>query len=304
MVNKCTWQQAWEQIVTGANIFYRDNQPADHFTTSVMFSDEVAYRLAQTILALDDGTELIVTDVGAGGAQLTLALADRLADRPWIQLAAIDLRAAPPSLPPSINWQIGDVRTISLPPARRVVIAHEFLDDIPCERFEVDEWGDARLIIVADGEAVMGPSLADDEACSDFEVNAVALRNWLDTWWPARRPYMRGEIGTTRDATWQQVTGWITSGLGIAIDYGHLLPERTVGTWDGGTLTGFRNGHPVTPMLDGSCNITAHVAMDAIAAARPDNDSTIRRQSEILRGGHVTKPGGLGDFLWLTQAFS
>ena len=86
-----------------------------------MFSAEVAEQLARTIHAFDDGTELIVTDVGAGGAQLTLALADRLADRPWIQFEAIDLRAAPPSLPPSINWQTGDVRTISLTPARRVV---------------------------------------------------------------------------------------------------------------------------------------------------------------------------------------
>ena len=70
-----------------------------------MFSDEVCNRLAQTIQVIDDGTELIVTDVGAGGAQLTLALADRFADWPWIQFEAIDLRAAPPSLPPSINWR-------------------------------------------------------------------------------------------------------------------------------------------------------------------------------------------------------
>lgn len=269
-----------------------------------MFNGELASAVAELIRGFDDGTELIITDVGAGAGQLSLALADQLAERPWIRFAAVDLRPSPAVLPPSMRWLVGDARALPLQPARRVVIAHEFLDDIPCERFEVDEWGEAHLIIVTDGAAIMGPTLADDIACARLEVNAAELRNWLDKWWPARRPFMRGEVGSTRDATWQHLTGWITSGLGIAIDYGHLRAEREVGTWDGGTLTGFRGGRAVTPILDGSCNITAHVAMDAVAAARPNCEYTLNRQTEVLHGGHVTKPGGLGDFLWLTQEFS
>lgn len=304
MATQHSWQQAWEHTLAGANSFYRDHPPADHFTTSVMFNAEVASAVAELIRGIDDGTELIVTDVGAGAGQLSIALADQLGERPWISFEAIDLRPAPELLPQKVQWLVGDARSLSLHPARRVVIAHEFLDDIPCEIFEVDDRGEAHLIIVADGEAIMGPRLADDIGCARLEVNAAQLRNWLDKWWPAHRPFVRGEIGNTRDATWRHLTGWITSGLGIAIDYGHLSAEREAGTWDGGTLTGFRGGRAVSPILDGSCNITAHVAMDAIAAARINCEVTLKRQTEVLHGGHVAKPGGLGEILWLTQKFS
>ncbi len=304
MANQQSWRQAWEHTLTGANSFYREHPPANHFTTSVTFNTEVGSAITDLITGFDDGTELIVTDVGAGAGQLTQTLADRLGDRPWISFEAIDLRPAPERLPPTVGWTAGDARAIALQPARRVVIAHEFLDDIPCERFEVDEWGEVHLVVVVSGESMMGPRLADDIACAHLEVNAAELRNWLDTWWPARRPFMRGEFGNTRDATWQHLTGWITDGIAIAIDYGHLRAERAAGTWDGGTLTGFRAGRAVSPIPDGSCNITAHVAMDAVAAARLARESTVQRQAEVLRGGHVAKPGGLGDFLWLTQEFS
>lgn len=304
MADKQSWRQAWEHTLTGANSFYRDNPPANHFTTSVTFNAEIASAITDLITGFDDGTGLIVTDVGAGAGQLTQTLADRLADRPWISFEAIDLRPAPERLPPTVAWTAGDARALSLHPARRVVIAHEFLDDIPCERFEVDEWGEVHLMVVVSGESVLGPRLADDIACAHLEVNSAELRDWLDRWWPARRPFMRGEFGNTRDATWQHLTGWITDGIAIAIDYGHLRAERDAGTWDGGTLTGFRAGRAVSPIPDGSCNITAHVAMDAVAAARPARESTVQRQAEVLRGGHLAKPGGLGDFLWLTQEFS
>lgn len=269
-----------------------------------MFDYEVASYVSGLIRDFDDENELIVTDVGSGDAHLSLALADQLIERPWIRFEAIDLRPPPGLLPRSIQWLVGDARKLSLHPARRIVIAHEFLDDIPCERFEVDEWGEAHLIIVTDGEAMLGPPLADDVACAHLDVNAAELRNWLDRWWPANRPFTRGEIGNTRDATWHHLTGWITNGFGIAVDYGHLRAEREAGTWDGGTLTGFRGGRAVSPIPDGSCNITAHVAMDAVAAALPDCESKIKKQTEVLRGGHVAKPGGLGDFLWLTQEFA
>jgi hypothetical protein len=50
----------------------------------------------------------------------------------------------------------------------------------------------------------------------------------------------------------------------------------------GGTLTGYRAGRQVPPVPDGSCDITAHVAMDSVAEAggRP---YTLVSQRKALR---------------------
>ena len=52
-----------------------------------------------------------------------------------------------------------------------------------------------------------------------------------------------------------------SAGWRVAVDYGHLRDSRPVD----GTLTGFRDGRQVPPVPDGSCDVTAHVAMDAVA---------------------------------------
>ena len=275
----------------------------EHFSTSVSLSNEVTDRLFALINALDDGSPLHVTDVGAGGGQLINRLAEHLQGRPWIHLEAVDIRQPPAGLSPAVNWMTSDARTLNLPPAKRVLIAHELLDDIPCERFEVDDSGAARLIVVEDGQDRMGPSLADDVGCAALEVDAAGLREWLSRWWPPDRPFMRGEIGLTRDVLWQRLTASITEGLAIAVDYGHVLEERIAGTWDGGTLIGFVKGRATTPRTDGSCNLTAHVAFDSLACSAARGGFTLRPQSQILRSPILAMPGGLGDLLWLSQTF-
>ena len=52
-------------------------------------------------------------------------------------------------------------------------------------------------------------------------------------------------------------------GVAVAIDYGHLGADRP----GCGTLTGYLEGRAVPPVPDGSRDITAHVALDACAAA-------------------------------------
>ena len=49
----------------------------------------------------------------------------------------------------------------------------------------------------------------------------------------------------------------------MAVDYAHVRDSRP----PFGTLTGFRAGREVPPVPDGSCDVTAHVALDACAAA-------------------------------------
>jgi hypothetical protein len=64
----------------------------------------------------------------------------------------------------------------------------------------------------------------------------------------------------------------------VAVDYGHLRAERPAG----GTLTGYREGRQVPPVPDGSCDVTAHVAVDS-AAAGTGSAYKILGQREALR---------------------
>ena len=54
-------------------------------------------------------------------------------------------------------------------------------------------------------------------------------------------------------------------GLAVAVDYAHTRRDARPPF---GTLTGFREGRETAPVPDGSCDITAHVALDACAGAR------------------------------------
>ncbi|MYU65082.1 hypothetical protein GTY91_20610, partial [Streptomyces sp. SID69] len=100
-----------------------------------------------------------------------------------------------------------------------------------------------------------------------------------------------------------------------------------------GTLTGFRAGRETTPVPDGSCDLTAHVALDACAAAgehpaparlltqraalhalgltggRPplalastDPAAYVRALASAGEAAELTARGGLGDFGWLLRA--
>ena len=162
---------------------------------------------------------------------------------------------------------------------------------MPCDIVEIDDDGGPRLVTVdpASGMSFPGPGLDDDAACRELGVDAVRARDWLAGWWPGGGPAARREIGVARDDAWRSMAGTIAEGLAVAIDYGHVRADREAGAWDGGTLAGYRGGRLVSPVPDGSCNLTAHVALDACAAAVPARRS---RLVPSARGG---------DFWWLVQ---
>ena len=107
------------------------------------------------------------------------------------------------------------------------------------------------------------------------------------------------------------------------MDYAHTAATRP----PFGTLTGFREGRETTAVPDGSCDITAHVALDACAlpggrlltqrealcalgvtGARPpltlastDPAAYVRALASATEAAELTAPGGLGDFRWLLQ---
>lgn len=281
---------AWEDTLTGDRSFYRSpyGDPYRHFATDIATSEEIVPRVQELLAIAADcpGGPLTVIDFGSGAGALLTRLANAGTDA---RLIGIDLRARPPGLDPGIEWITGDARQVAgdLRGIRGVVVAHEFLDDIPCEAVEADEDGRPRRILVdpISRELILG-ELLDDPA--DLA--------WLKEWWPVTRPLVRAEIGRSRDLAWAAITGMLDAGAAVAIDYGHTRAERVAGTWDGGTLVGYRDGRVVTPVADGSCNLTAHVAIDSVAAAVPRAQST-----SIARWSAAP---GRADFVSIVQTFT
>lgn len=292
MQRAIAWQQAWERA---AQSFYRQQEPGRHFTTDAMDGSSLSLVLPRLRQVLDDCPgPITVVDVGAGDGGLLRGLHAALRERPDAErtrLVGIDLRGRPQALDPGIEWRSGDARSTELEPFDGLLIAHEFLDDLPCPWIECDADGNPRVVLVDDhGETQLGPALADRAHCRRLGVEAAAIEDWIQAWWPIRRPFARCEPGLDRDRAWARLTKAVRTGQAIAIDYGHVRQQRAAGTWDGGTITGYRTGRVVSPIPDGSCNITAHVSMDAIAAATSDAIAS------TLQPLH-------GDFWLLAQAF-
>ncbi|GGN73904.1 hypothetical protein GCM10011579_052440 [Streptomyces albiflavescens] len=133
----------------------------------------------------------------------------------------------------------------------------------------------------------------------------------------------RAEIGLPRDTAWASAVSTLDRGLAVAVDYAHFAAARP----PFGTLTGFREGRETVPVPDGSCDITAHVALDAcagpgarvmtqraalralgVSGARPplalastDPSAYVRALASAGAAAELTAPGGLGDFGWLLQ---
>ncbi len=239
-----------------------DQGPADHFRTSVhaspLFAGAVLRLIERIDAALGRPRVFDLVDVGAGRGELLAALRPLLPER--VRLTAVEVAPRPPELPGGITW------------AREVpdgivglLIATEWLDNVPLDVAEQDDDGRLRKVLVdpATGAESLG-GLVDP--ADEF---------WLRRWWPRTG---RVEIGWPRDAAWADAVGQVRRGCALAIDYGHRRDDRP----PFGTLTGFRGGRPVTPVPDGSCDVTAHVAIDAVAVAT-GTPYVLVRQREALK---------------------
>lgn len=272
------WSVAWQEAAVGPAGFYRSERPAAHFATRVSHGESVAARIRETAvptlarLAHEHGRVRVV-DAGSGEGALLASLLDTWPAElmPTTDWLAIDLRPRPKYLDARIEWRQADVTSIEAAPQPGLVVAHELLDDIPCDVVEPDDDGRWRLVLVdpESGAQRLGPLLTDLAACDRLGVDPVATWQWCDRWWPSHRPASRIEVGRHRDAAWARLRSLVGPGLAIAVDYAHVQSDREHGVWDGGTLTGYRGGAVVRPVPDGGCNLTAHVALDACAAAVP-----------------------------------
>lgn len=252
------WGEAMRRALYGPGGFYRRELPANHFATSAQtraFAAAVARLAAETYERLGRPDGFTVVDVGAGGGDLLAHLAALLPDR--IALTAVELRSRPGGLPERVAWT-------PEPPEHftGLLIACELLDNVPCDVAEVDAEGVRRYEEV-DSHGAVRPGTRIDEADE----------RWLDRWWPVKAPGERAEIGRPRDEAWRALTARLDRGTALAVDYGHTADARP----EGGTLTGFKDGRLAAPVPDGTCDLTAHVAVDAVGADR------VVRQRDALR---------------------
>ena len=286
--------------------------PSQHFRTSVHASPLFAGALLRLVervdAALGRPKVLDLVDVGAGRGELLATLRamlpEDLADR--VRLTAVEVAPRPDRLDPGIAWR-RDVPDGIV----GLLVATEWLDNVPLDIVDLDDAGRPRKVLVdpATGKESLG---GPPDAADLF---------WLHRWWPAAG---RAEIGWPRDAAWADAVGQVRRGCALAVDYGHLRAARPA--W--GTLTGFRGGRQVAPVPDGSCDVTAHVAMDAVAVAagtpyrmihqrealkalgidgaRPPLELAHRDPSAYLRAlaaagaaAELIEPAGLGGHWWL-----
>ncbi|MFB7369149.1 SAM-dependent methyltransferase [Streptomyces sp. NPDC056222] len=306
------WREATEQALYGPEGFFRRPEgPAGHFRTSVhaspLFAGAVARLLAE--VAEELGTdELAFVDVGAGRGELLTGVLAAVPSGLSVRAYGVERADRPTGLDPRVEW------TDRVPEGvRGLLFANEWLDNVPVEVAAVDEAGTVRYVEVraADGAERLGKVVEGPDA------------EWLERWWPLAEPGERAEIGRSRDEAWAAAVGALAAGTAVAVDYGHVRESRP----PFGTLTGFRAGREVTAVPDGSCDVTAHVAMDACASAggevvtqrealrrlgvrgeRPplslassDPGAYVRALASAGEAAELTARGGLGDFLWLTR---
>jgi SAM-dependent MidA family methyltransferase len=310
----------------GPDGFYRRELPGDHFRTSATASPILAEALVSLVVDTDDAlgrpAHFDVVDVGAGDGGLLVNLVAELPDelRSRVRATAVEVRPRPDGLPPQVSWAESVPEQIV-----GFVLAHEYLDNVPLDVVELDDRGQLRQVVVdpSDGTEELGPLTTDEQSA------------WVAAWWPLVEAGDRAEVGVSRDRAWEHLLRHVDRGLAIAVDYGHQLDERRSGHFSAGTLTGYRDGHHVVPVPDGSCDITAHVAMDACASAgvsagatasavqpqhrvlrdlgltatrppieqaRTDPPGYIAALSRLAQMAELLDPSGLGSFLWLLQS--
>ncbi len=333
-----TWRAAMQRALYGDGGFYLRERPDRHFRTSVHVSAVFAWAVLRLVERVDESLgrpEVIdLVDVGSGDGLLparVLTIAPPgLAER--LRITAVDLSPRPPGLDTRIVWADAVPERVE-----GLVIANEWLDNIPVDVVERTPSG-PRLVLVdpETGAERLGPPPCPEDLA------------WLDRWWPlcgaadkplgrAEKPLRgegligrRAEIGRPRDEAWATVIVRLARGTAIAVDYAHRADDRP----SLGSLTAYRNGSMTSAVPDGSCDITAHVALDACAAAGERAGAvatTLTTQREALRDLGVTgvrppielaaadpvgyvralgraaeeaeliDPAGLGGFGWLAQ---
>lgn len=283
------WREAMQDALYGPAGFYADHLPGQHFRTSATAGPGFATAVRRLAERVD----------------LALGRPDPF-DVVDLGAGGGELLSALPDVPP--RWRLTGVDLngrwpVTVPAVRGLLFANEWLDNVP-----LDVLFDGRVVEVTDeGEERLAGMAASE------------LLDWVARWWPQSR---RVEVGLRRDLAWSAAVAKVTTGLVMAADYGHTMADRRT------TLTGHRDGRQVAPTPDGTCDLTAHVALDSCAAATGAQVTTQREALSLLgisaarpdrriaetdpRGylallqeagaaAELLDPRGLGAFGWLVQ---
>ncbi len=311
------WQTAWAEAAYGSDGFWTRERPRDHFATGVGAGTLVARAVAALV---PDGVSVVV-DVGAGDGALLDALAGLL---PGVALVGVDRRPRPDDLDPGVAWVVDHLdvdggRWTGGGPGRwcagrrPLLVAHEWLDDLPAPVVERVDDGWREIEVAPDGTERLGAPVSAPDA------------TWLARWWDVDgAPGVRAEVGRSRDAAWGELVAAALAGGGraLAVDYGHVRGGRP----RGGSLVAYAGGRRQVPVGDGTVNLTAGVAVDALAAAGEARGATtlvLRRQADQLatlpddpaqgddgplatlvrrsERAALTAPGRWGPLWWLLQ---
>lgn len=302
-----TWKEAWDQALYGEQGFFRRQSPTDHFRTSVHASPLLAEALLR--LCREVGLDTVV-DVGSGRGELLKQLHE-LDDS--LTLLGVEVAPRPADLPEAIGWS-----PVLPTEVDGLIFANEWLDNIPCHVVERAGDGAIRVVHVdADGSESLGERI-------DKSAVPPGIKQWCERWWPLTEKGQRAEVGTTRDRAWADVVGRVQRGLAIAVDYGHTLDDRP----PYGSLRSYLDGREVDVLPDGSRDVTAHVAVDAVAEAVGGQVTTQRAALQALEvssrrpdlelarsdpAAYLAKlssageameltGAGLGDFYWVVSA--
>jgi SAM-dependent MidA family methyltransferase len=295
-VDALPWREAWHDALyaAGRGFYVTRGGPAEHFTTAThgVAGAVLAEAMLRLWLREHEHLPAVVVDVGAGRGELAAHLLTALAaltpsastqpsgedlgtrppgqagsSRPAPRVVAVDVVERPPGLDERIEW-VRSPGGAALPPELTglrdaLVVAHEWLDVVPCTVAEADREGTLRVVLVDPVSG--GESLGDALAGAD--------RRWAETHWPAASPGDRLEVGRSRDEAWADLVSRVASGILVAVDYGHVAGERP----SAGTLTAYRRGVQTEPVPDGTMDLTAHVAIDTLDA------DVVGRQRDLLR---------------------
>lgn len=312
------WQAAWHEALYGDDGFYRRGDgPSAHFRTGAHATSLLAQAISR--LAAECGLRRVL-DIGSGRGELLTALADV---DPGLELVGSDVVSRPPTLADQVRWLVspgGEALPPELPALRNaLVVAHEWLDDVPCPVVESGPSGWRQVDVdPATGEERLGGDVPAED------------RSWLERWWPAVEPGARAEVGLPRDGAWAALVAATEGSVLLAVDYAHQAGSRP----STGTLIGYQRGQAVVPIPDGSCDVTAHVAIDAVAtageaagatgtvlttqraalrslgvsgeppgtsSARVDPAGYLRALQRAGEAAELLDPSGLGAFAWLVQ---
>ena len=299
------WERAWQEALFGEAGFYRRPEgPAGHFRTSAHAAPTVLARaVARLARAAGCGA---VLDLGAGRGELLSALA-RVADEgSALRLHGVDVVGRPLLLPPVVGWS----RARRRDPLRRL------------RRRARRGVGGARHRALPGARDRAGrPARTSCSSTPPRAGSGSAARPATPTsrgagaggrWTASRRA--TGSRWAGRGTHGGRVTSGCSAGSAGACSSRSTTrtpapPGRRVGT-----LSGYRSGRLVPPVPDGSCDVTAHVALDAVAAAGRTAgaaEGALVPQHAALRSLGVSgdepgaedilDPAGLGGFTWLLQ---